>query len=187
MLVPKQDLDSAIAINNASYNVSRAIGPAIGGLAIAAFSIALAVLVFLRRQYRRPRRAALVARSAPGEGDPSRRAPCQRAAHRPALRQKQSRHRLDAHPRRRLFPVRQRLLGASASGRAHADAQRARSLRHPARHDRRGLDSRIVRAQQPQGAPRSRSPGDARDARHNSRSRALWRGARAGRSRRSRA
>jgi len=41
MLVPKQDLDSAIAINNASYNVSRAIGPAIGGLAIAAVSIAL--------------------------------------------------------------------------------------------------------------------------------------------------
>ena len=41
MLVPKQDLDSAIAINNASYNVSRAIGPAIGGLAIAAFGIAL--------------------------------------------------------------------------------------------------------------------------------------------------
>jgi MFS family permease len=41
MLVPKQDLDSAIAINNASYNVSRAIGPAIGGLAIAAVSIVL--------------------------------------------------------------------------------------------------------------------------------------------------
>ena len=41
MLVPKHDLDSAIAINNASYNVSRAIGPALGGLAIAAFSIAL--------------------------------------------------------------------------------------------------------------------------------------------------
>jgi MFS family permease len=41
MLVPKQDLDSAIAINNASYNVSRAIGPALGGLGIAAFGIAL--------------------------------------------------------------------------------------------------------------------------------------------------
>jgi MFS family permease len=41
MLVPKQDLDSAVAINNASYNVSRAIGPAIGGLGIAAFGIAL--------------------------------------------------------------------------------------------------------------------------------------------------
>jgi MFS family permease len=41
MLVPKQDLDSAIAINNASYNVSRALGPALAGLAIAIFSIAL--------------------------------------------------------------------------------------------------------------------------------------------------
>ena len=41
MLVPKHDLDSAIAINNASYNVSRALGPALAGLGIAAFSIAL--------------------------------------------------------------------------------------------------------------------------------------------------
>ncbi len=41
MLVPKADLDSAIAINNASYNVSRAIGPAIAGLGIATFSIGL--------------------------------------------------------------------------------------------------------------------------------------------------
>lgn len=41
MLVPKRDLDSAVAINNTSYNVSRAVGPALGGLAIAAFSIAL--------------------------------------------------------------------------------------------------------------------------------------------------
>jgi MFS family permease len=41
MLVPKRDLDSAIAINNASYNVSRALGPAIAGLGIAAFSIGL--------------------------------------------------------------------------------------------------------------------------------------------------
>ena len=38
-LVPKEDLDSAIAINNASYSVSRAIGPALGGFAIAAWSI----------------------------------------------------------------------------------------------------------------------------------------------------
>jgi hypothetical protein len=41
MLVPKKDLDSAIAVNNASYNVSRALGPAIAGLGIAAFSIGL--------------------------------------------------------------------------------------------------------------------------------------------------
>ncbi len=41
MLVPKQDLDSAIAINNTSYNVSRALGPAIAGLGIATVSIGL--------------------------------------------------------------------------------------------------------------------------------------------------
>jgi predicted MFS family arabinose efflux permease len=41
MLVKKPDLDGAIAINNASYNVSRAIGPALGGLAIATFGIAV--------------------------------------------------------------------------------------------------------------------------------------------------
>ncbi len=39
MLVPKEDLDNAIAINNTSFNVSRAIGPAIGGFAIAALSM----------------------------------------------------------------------------------------------------------------------------------------------------
>jgi len=38
-LVPKDDLDSAIAVNNASYSVSRALGPALGGFAIAAWSI----------------------------------------------------------------------------------------------------------------------------------------------------
>jgi predicted MFS family arabinose efflux permease len=39
MLVPKEDLDSAIAINNTSFNVSRAIGPAIAGFAIATVSL----------------------------------------------------------------------------------------------------------------------------------------------------
>jgi predicted MFS family arabinose efflux permease len=39
MLVSKDDLDSAVAINNASFNVSRAIGPAVGGFTIAAFGI----------------------------------------------------------------------------------------------------------------------------------------------------
>ena len=39
MLVAKDDLDSAVAINNTSSNVSRAIGPALGGFTIAAFGI----------------------------------------------------------------------------------------------------------------------------------------------------
>jgi len=39
MLVSRDDLDSAIAINNASFNVSRAIGPSLGGFTIAAIGI----------------------------------------------------------------------------------------------------------------------------------------------------
>ena len=41
ILVRRAQLDSAIAIDTASYNVARAIGPAIAGYAIARFSIAL--------------------------------------------------------------------------------------------------------------------------------------------------
>jgi predicted MFS family arabinose efflux permease len=41
ILVPRSDLDSAIAIDTATYNVARALGPAIAGYAIAWFSIAL--------------------------------------------------------------------------------------------------------------------------------------------------
>ena len=41
ILVRRSELDSAIAIDTASYNVARAIGPAIAGYAIARFSIAL--------------------------------------------------------------------------------------------------------------------------------------------------
>ena len=41
LLVRRAELDSAIAIDTASYNVARAIGPAIAGYAIARFSIAV--------------------------------------------------------------------------------------------------------------------------------------------------
>ena len=40
MLVPRADLDGAIAANSAGVNVSRAIGPALGGVIIGAFGIA---------------------------------------------------------------------------------------------------------------------------------------------------
>ena len=38
-LVPSEQLGEAIAVNNASYNVSRALGPAIGGVVIGAFGV----------------------------------------------------------------------------------------------------------------------------------------------------
>jgi MFS family permease len=40
VLVPKTDLVQAIALNSAGVNVSRAVGPAIGGLLVSAFGIA---------------------------------------------------------------------------------------------------------------------------------------------------
>src|SRR5208282_864840 len=39
-LVPKRDLQSAVATNSAGFNVSRAVGPALGGVIIASFGIA---------------------------------------------------------------------------------------------------------------------------------------------------
>jgi MFS family permease len=40
VLVPKADLQQAIALNSAGVNVSRAVGPALGGLLVSAFGIA---------------------------------------------------------------------------------------------------------------------------------------------------
>ena len=47
MLVPRSEFDSAIAFNSAAYNLSRAIGPAIGGVAISAVSIMLPFWVYV--------------------------------------------------------------------------------------------------------------------------------------------
>ncbi len=47
MLVPRSELDSAISVSNAAYNVSRAVGPALGGLAISAISLKLPFWVYV--------------------------------------------------------------------------------------------------------------------------------------------
>jgi predicted MFS family arabinose efflux permease len=47
MLVTKAELGDAIAVNNAAYNVSRAIGPSLGGLAISAVSTKLPFWVYV--------------------------------------------------------------------------------------------------------------------------------------------
>lgn len=47
MLVPRSELDDAIAVSNASYNVSRAVGPALGGVAITAISLKLPFWVYV--------------------------------------------------------------------------------------------------------------------------------------------
>src|SRR5258708_27047254 len=40
-LVPREELPNAIALNSAAFNLARAVGPAAGGLAVAAFASAL--------------------------------------------------------------------------------------------------------------------------------------------------
>jgi MFS family permease len=40
-LVPRSDLQNAVALNSAGFNVARAIGPALAGLAIGAFGLAM--------------------------------------------------------------------------------------------------------------------------------------------------
>ncbi|HYA71606.1 MAG TPA: MFS transporter, partial [Roseiarcus sp.] len=46
LLVPKEELDGAIAANSIGYNISRAIGPALGGLVIAAFGLSAPFWMF---------------------------------------------------------------------------------------------------------------------------------------------
>jgi MFS family permease len=46
LLVPRRDLDGATAANSVAYNLSRAIGPAIAGLAIASFGPAAPYWIF---------------------------------------------------------------------------------------------------------------------------------------------
>jgi MFS family permease len=67
LLVPKEDLDSATALNGVSFNVGRAAGPALGGLVIAAAGIAVPFWIFAASNaiiiaaliwWRRPRKAA---------------------------------------------------------------------------------------------------------------------------------
>ncbi len=67
LLVPKEDLDSATALNGVGFNVGRPAGPALGGLVIAAAGIAVpfwsfaasnAVIVAALLWWRKPRKAA---------------------------------------------------------------------------------------------------------------------------------
>ena len=51
MLVPRPELDAAIAVSNAGYNVSRAIGPALGGVAITAISIKLPFWIYVATSF----------------------------------------------------------------------------------------------------------------------------------------
>jgi len=56
-LVPREELPVAIALNSAGFNLARAIGPALGGLIVAAFAAVWfgSGLVFSNKELRRQR------------------------------------------------------------------------------------------------------------------------------------
>ena len=67
LLVPREDLDSATALNGVGFNVGRAAGPALGGLVIAAAGIAFpfwifaasnAIIIAALTWWRNPRKAS---------------------------------------------------------------------------------------------------------------------------------
>ncbi len=147
LLVRTVDLDGAIAIDTAGYNVARAIGPAIAGYAIARLSIAvpfwgccignlalLAALIWWRAP-RRPRETL----------------PAERliSAMTTGVRYVRYSREMDATLIRALafFPLRQRLSLLAAVGGPQRDGQRSRDLRAADGGGRRGLDRRHTRSQ----------------------------------------
>ena len=64
LLVPKPDIPGAIAAHSVGYNISRTVGPALGGLVILKFGLVAAVLDLHRRQSCGNRGPDLVAHAA---------------------------------------------------------------------------------------------------------------------------
>ena len=105
-LVPPEDLPSAIALNSIAINVSRAIGPAIAGVLVAAVG---AWLVFVLNALSYIGILAVLAAMATAAAQElaARRALRQRHTRRPALRHAYARAADRADPRKRIFRVRE--------------------------------------------------------------------------------
>ena len=139
-LVPRADLQSAVALNSVGINISRAIGPALGGLIIATLGVAMPFLlnaisflcVIAALLWWRPPPAA------------AGRLPAERFARaiRTGLRYARESRPLRATLVRAVgfFPFCERLLGAPSLDRAQRAGRRARALRHSPglRRGRRG-------------------------------------------------
>ena len=130
-------LRPAIALNSLGFNVSRAIGPALGGLLIGSVGVAAA---FRRRRVQLPgpdRRAVVVE----GSGHTGQQRPAgtlrARAAWRPALCAACAGAAPHPAARAAVLRLRQRLLGAAAADRAARAGRRRRLLRHRAGQHRR--------------------------------------------------
>src|SRR6478672_12740087 len=118
-LVPRQDLSPAVAANSVGINVSRAVGPALGGVMVARIG-GCTILVQCRQQSCSRRCTPLVA-PARKWSTPAGRAVWERHSHRFSTRKEQSASAGNTDPSRGLLFVRERLLGAPSASRAHPD------------------------------------------------------------------
>ncbi len=153
-LVPKSDLPEAIAADGVAYNLSRTVGPALGGFAIVNFGLStpfwafvaanlavIAALLWLRSPTKETA-------SLPG------RAPEQRGSDRHSARREQPPVARDAGARFGDLPLRSRLLGPAAADFV-ADRHRSPTLRRAAERNQRGRDFRFVRISVPARQDRS--------------------------------
>ncbi len=72
-LVPKPVIPGAIAAHSVGYNLSRTLGPALGGFIIVRYGAAVPLWIFVGANLAVDRRARLVAQAGPAKGVPPRR------------------------------------------------------------------------------------------------------------------
>ena len=158
LLVPREELDSATALNGVGFNVGRAAGPALGGLVIAALGIAVPFWIFAASNvvivaalvwWRKPQKAA--------EGLPAERLV---SAVRAGIRHvgEQSVFARDTDARASVLSLCQRVSGATAAPGAPSDIGGAPSLRHSSRRNRGRRRWGVAGADMAEGRTRSGPP-----------------------------
>ena len=130
-MVPREDVPAAVALNSMGFNLTRSVGPAIGGAIVAAAGAAAAfaanavsylALIFVLFRWKLDAAVDPAARAArPGD------------LGRASLRLDVAQHREGAGARPRLRPHRDLDAGAAAAGGARHHPGRPAALRRPAR------------------------------------------------------
>ena len=174
-MVPRADVPAAVALNSMSFNLTRSVGPAIGGAIVAAAGAAAAfaanavsylalIVVLFRWKLGSP------------PSDPAARAARAGDLGRASLRRDVAQHREGAAARLRLRPHRDLDAGAAAAGGARHHPGRPAALRRPARRLRHRRDRRRV-PRRPAARRASPTSGSRASASSPSRSRATDAGA----------
>ena len=174
LLVAKDDLPAGIAANSVGINISRALGPALGGASISAFGIVAPFLANAIADIGIVGVAAMVAPAAKAEHAATGRAVWPRHLDRAKLRQTQSPFTRNAGAGDRIFSVRQRLLGLAAIGRSPAGRWWTEPLWHPFGCDRGRRRRRCVLPTVAESEAWARLGNGSRSARASADNGTLW-------------